>query len=132
MPQNNVESVIQLIEDLKERNENGETILVEGERDRACLRRLGISGKIVCSSQLSLNSLIEILEGENVIILTDWDEHGRERARYLFHHLQATGVKCDFETHKKFSALLRKEIKDVESLERYLIKYANIYKLGRI
>jgi len=131
MLRNNIEEILKLLEDLRERNEGGETIIVEGERDRTSLRRLGIQGKIVCSSQRSISDLIDILRETSVIILTDWDRQGIERGKYLLTHLQASGIRCDFELHRKLSALLKKEIKDVESLERYVIKYANIYKSGR-
>ncbi|MBC7114379.1 MAG: hypothetical protein PWR13_125 [Archaeoglobi archaeon] len=129
--QESLEEVLRLIEDLRERSLEGETIIVEGERDRRSLRRLGIEGKIICSSQLSINSLLELIEEKRIIILTDWDEHGIERGRYLLKHLSSLGFKCDMELHRKFSALLKKEIKDIESLEKYVIKYANIYKSGK-
>ncbi|MBC7110331.1 MAG: hypothetical protein H5T46_04940 [Archaeoglobi archaeon] len=129
--QENFEEVLRLIEDLRERSSEGETIIVEGEKDRMSLRRLGVKGKIICSSQLSVNSILDLIEERKIIILTDWDEYGVERGKYLLRHLTSLGFECDLELHKKLSALLKKEIKDIESLEKYVIKYANIYKSGR-
>ena len=114
--------VQQVIDELANRALNGATILVEGKRDREALDLLGIKGEIIMTSQKPLFNLCEELarSSGDVIILTDWDERGEEVARQVRTFLEADGVRPDTTIRATIIPLVRKEIKDVENLHKYM------------
>ncbi len=73
-----IERIEKTIEELCEENKTT-PILVEGEKDVAALRKLGISGEIIrVNSGSSISTLCDRLSSKytQIIILTDWDEKG--------------------------------------------------------
>ena len=54
-----------------------------------------------------------------IILLTDWDGKGDEMCRTIECHLISVGSKPDKEIRSRLKKLVKKEIKDVESLSRY-------------
>jgi len=112
----------QVIDELANRALNGATILVEGKRDREALDSLGIKGEIILTSQKTLFNLCEELarSGCDVIILSDWDERGDEVARQVETFLEADGIRPDTMIRERIIPLVRKEIKDVENLHKYM------------
>jgi 5S rRNA maturation endonuclease (ribonuclease M5) len=113
-----------LLDDLKSCNKT-KPIVVEGKSDEKALRQLGIKGMIFRLD--SGNTLFGVCENisknhKEVIVLTDWDSKGRELCVSLKNAFTANCVKCDFEYRRKIAYLCRKEIKDVESLFRYMKK----------
>nr|CAH04799.1 conserved hypothetical protein [uncultured archaeon] len=107
---------------------NGSVILVEGRRDREALDALGIRGEIMMTSQKQLFTLCEELarSGGDVIILSDWDDRGEEVAGLVQTYLEADGLRPDLEIRNKVRQLVRKEIKDVENLHRYIARLREI------
>ena len=72
--------------------------LVEGKRDVAALRILGLEGEILVLNRGK--SIVERCEGiarihKQVILLTDWDWKGEELHEKIRRALQSTGVKAD-------------------------------------
>jgi 5S rRNA maturation endonuclease (ribonuclease M5) len=59
-------------------------------------------------------------EFEEIVVLTDWDRAGEELARKMEQYLQGTGARVDFETRERLKRMVRREIKDVESLSRFV------------
>jgi 5S rRNA maturation endonuclease (ribonuclease M5) len=123
-----LEEVEQIVDELKDRALCGAVVLVEGPRDRDALRRLGISGEIVMTSQRQLFPLAESLarSGKDIVVLTDWDERGDEVAKQVSMYLEADGARPDNEIRGSLKSLVRKEIKDVESLHGYVEKLRKI------
>ncbi|CAJ35751.1 conserved hypothetical protein [Methanocella arvoryzae MRE50] len=117
-----------LIDELAHRALNGSVILVEGRRDREALDALGIRGEIMMTSQKQLFTLCEELarSGGDVIILSDWDDRGEEVAGLVQTYLEADGLRPDLEIRNKVRQLVRKEIKDVENLHRYIARLREI------
>lgn len=117
-----LEEVQQVIDELACRALNGSVVLVEGRRDREALDSLGIRGEIIMTSQRQLFNLCEELarSGGDIIILSDWDERGEEVAGLLKTYLEADGVRPDLAIRDTVKSLVRKEIKDVESLYNYV------------
>jgi 5S rRNA maturation endonuclease (ribonuclease M5) len=117
-----LEQILAVVDELASRATRGAIILVEGPRDRVSLEALGVHGRIVLTSQKQLFNLAEKVsgQGEDIIILSDWDERGDEVARNAGLFLKSNGARPDGELRKKLISLSRKEIKDVENLHGYV------------
>jgi len=97
----------------------GSAILVEGERDRRSLRRLGIVGPIeLVHGGGTLSALAARLArgGRKVIVLTDWDSEGGHLAQRVRDFLTADAVGLDLEYRRKLAKALRGEVVHVEGL----------------
>ncbi len=116
------ESLEELIASLVEASEEGAAIIVEGVRDERSLRDLGVGGVIVRASRRPALEVAEeaARDYREVVVLTDWDRAGEELARRVGRHLQPTGVKVDLDTRERLKRMVRREIKDVESLSRFV------------
>jgi 5S rRNA maturation endonuclease (ribonuclease M5) len=54
-----------------------------------------------------------------IILLTDWDSKGDEMCKTIDYHLRSMGSRPDKEIRSRLKKLVKKEIKDVESLSQY-------------
>lgn len=118
------EEIERALEDLAAKNED-RPIVVEGERDVAALRALGIGGRIVALHRgVSVLRLCEDLaaEGREVVILTDWDLRGGKLAKALREGLAANGVKYDDVSRALLAVLTRGSITAVENLDSLVEK----------
>ncbi|MHC1594760.1 MAG: toprim domain-containing protein [Methanotrichaceae archaeon] len=117
-----LEALEGLIEELREASDGGAAIIVEGIKDRRSLRELGIDGTIITAAG---RPALEVAEdaaqnfGE-IIVLTDWDRAGEEEARRMEKHLLCTRAHADLRIRDRLKKMVRREIKDVESLSRYV------------
>jgi 5S rRNA maturation endonuclease (ribonuclease M5) len=118
----NLEALEELISELLEASSRGAAIIVEGQRDGKSLRALGACGPLILASRRPAIELSEeaARDYEELIILTDWDRKGEEMAALMEKHLRADGAKPDVEIRDRLKKLVRKEIKDVESLYAYI------------
>jgi 5S rRNA maturation endonuclease (ribonuclease M5) len=57
---------------------------------------------------------------KEVVVLTDWDRAGEELARRVAEHLIAAGARADLDIRERLKRMVRREIKDVESLSRFV------------
>lgn len=107
---------------LVEASSNGAAVIVEGMRDMRALRALGVSGPIVMASRSPALGLAEdaARKYSEIVVLTDWDQKGDEMARTIAQHLRSAGVRADLDIRGRLKKLVRKEIKDVESLSLYV------------
>lgn len=118
----NIEDIEKAIEELKKENEKI-PIIVEGGKDEKALREIGIYGEII---KLNKGKTIAIFCEEvaklhkEVIILTDWDFKGGELSKMLKKGFKANCVKIEMKFRAKISSLCKKDIKDVQSLEKYI------------
>ena len=119
-----LEALEELISALKEASDRGAVIIVEGMRDEKALRALGIEGPVIMASRRPALDLAEraARRYSEVVILTDWDEKGDEIAYNLKRHLRSAGARFDVDIRGRLRRLVKKEIKDVESLSRYVEK----------
>lgn len=117
-----------ILNELIERSDNGDIILAEGKRDIISLKKLGVNGTIELVTHSPLSDVSERVAGEkkNVIIFTDWDRRGDILADKLFKDLVYLGVSVDVQLRSKLSSLVKKEIKDVESLNTYVTKLRKV------
>jgi 5S rRNA maturation endonuclease (ribonuclease M5) len=102
-------------------------ILVEGERDRRSLRRLGIQGPIALVHQgRSLSRTAQELArgSDRIILLTDWDVEGGHLAQRLRPLLEAGSLAVDLETRRRLARVLRGEVVHVEGLAGWARRHA--------
>jgi 5S rRNA maturation endonuclease (ribonuclease M5) len=117
-----LEKLEELILQLKNQSNEGNVIIVEGQRDRRALRKLGITGPIELGTKKSLLLFCEELARtyRNAIILTDWDRTGNRQAELMEQYLIAANVKVNTDIREKIQNLVQKRIKDVESLHTHI------------
>jgi len=111
--------VFEELEDLSEST----PIIVEGTRDVAALRKLGITKNVhPLNKGKSIFSYCEDLSKRSgsAVILTDWDRRGGQLARMLRDGLKANGVKVNDRIRAKIVILSMKEVKDIESLPTFI------------
>jgi len=97
----------------------GTVVVVEGERDRRSLRRLGLAGAIVAvhAGQTLSGTAQRLTAGSRrVILLTDWDSEGGRLARRLKEFLSAERLDLDLEYRRRLAGALRGELVHVEGL----------------
>jgi dTMP kinase len=117
-PKETLEELSDLLDELRDRPTD-QVILVEGQKDRAAMSVLGIGGEIwQVLGPDPIFSIAEKLaaEGKQAIILTDWDRKGGQWARLLRSALNANAVRYDDNYRLRIVHLVKKDIKDIESL----------------
>lgn len=114
----------ELILELQALADEGAIIVVEGRKDAESLRFLGIKGEIRLASQLPLLELTELLSmsGKKIVLLTDWDKKGGMVARKIIKFLLGYGIMPNTDIRSRIRVLVKKRIKDVESLNNYVNK----------
>ena len=117
-----LESLEEIILELRALAEAGAIIVVEGRRDMESLRSLGINGEIRLASQQPLLEFTEQLSksGKEIVILTDWDRKGGMMARKIIDDLLFYGIMPNTDIRSRIGILVRKRIKDIESLDNYI------------
>ncbi len=118
-----LEELMALIDELA--SQSDVPIIVEGRKDVKALEKLGITGNIIVLNDG--HSMIDTCtrlsdEYDKAIILTDWDRKGGQLARQLMDALEANDMKYDTDIRAGISRLSKKEIKDIESLPRFLAR----------
>ena len=97
----------------------GTLILVEGSKDEASLRNLGIKAPVECIH--SSRSIPEIVKGyEEVVILTDYDRHGGYLARKSEKTARSFGVRPNMEYRRKLRKATLGELSHIEGLDTYV------------
>jgi 5S rRNA maturation endonuclease (ribonuclease M5) len=92
-------------------------ILVEGQNDKKALEELHIKN-ILTVSKTPTYKVVEAINAQEVIILTDLDKEGRKYYAQLRHHLQRKGIKID--TQFREFLLKHTNITQIEGLPHYL------------
>ena len=119
----------ELIASLIQASEDGAAVIVEGRRDLQALRSLGLSGPVIMASRHCALDLAEEMAKKysQVILLTDWDGKGDEMCQTIGRYLRSLGIRPDGLIRSRLKKLVKKEIKDVESLARYTEKMRELY-----
>ncbi|MFO7966769.1 MAG: toprim domain-containing protein [Archaeoglobaceae archaeon] len=107
--------------ELRRRSENGAVIIVEGPKDVASLRSLGIKGDIVTTCNTPDAVLVDEIGKKDVIILTDCDWRGDTMEKNLLNKFSSWGVTPNTEFKRRIFSVL-KEIHEIEDLAKYLEK----------
>jgi 5S rRNA maturation endonuclease (ribonuclease M5) len=94
----NERALIEFIQTLDEKYEHL-LVIVEGKRDVTVLRNLGLDAPIIkTQTRLSRHRLVEKIANEvgkdgQVLILTDFDQKGKEIYRFIEKELELCGIK---------------------------------------
>ena len=113
---------------LEETEPPGTIVVVEGERDREALRRLGVRATIVLvHGGRTLGRLAESLTGagQRVVVLTDWDTEGGHLAQRLREFLGHGDIQLDLEFRRRLARAVRGEIVHVEGLAGWARRLAD-------
>jgi len=116
------EKLQKLIDRLSDESQKGSVIVVEGIRDRDSLRKIGITGRILClqSSRKNAFGFVEELRGVgDVIVLTDFDREGTFLARRLARILNAERMRGNLILWRDLRRLTRSDIRSIEELPKY-------------
>jgi len=122
-----LEQIEELLDELRKYSAEGVPIIVEGLLDKKALRELGVGGDIFQvsgSGRTALNFLEQLPPHQQTVILTDFDRAGDELARFCAEHLRRLGTEPIVDLREKLKALLRKDIKDIQSLAKFIKKHA--------
>jgi len=120
-----IEEIQRLLDNLAAEASRGTSLIVEGKRDVETLKKLKITGDIVSAKTSGKTFLDVIREVEErnvneVILLMDFDNRGREWTKRLTQHLERAKVKPNLVFWKKLSGLVGRDVKDIEGLSAYI------------
>ena len=119
------EKILKILEKLTEESSKGKPVVVEGKKDVAALRALGVTGTILTvktGGKSFLDSVCEIekMGVPEVILFLDFDRRGKEGTKRLKQSLERAKIKPNTKLWCALSALVSKEIQCIESLTAYL------------
>jgi len=108
-----------------EESAKGKPIMVEGKKDVAALRALGVAGTVLTVKTGGKSFLDAICEIEKmgvpeVILFLDFDRRGKEGTKRLKQNLERAKIKNNTKLWRALSALVGKEIQCIESLTAYM------------
>lgn len=113
-----------VLHDLMVDSNSGTPIIVEGKKDKASLRALGIRGPIHCVHVG--DPLFEVAEQlahyNRIILLADFDDQGEKLTKKLASHLESKRCKTDLVHWLKMKKVFSRLTKDVESLNSLVSK----------
>ena len=120
-----LEKILKLLERLTKESTKGTPIIVEGRNDVNALHELGLQGDII-SAKSSGKSFLDVLgevEGRGkreVILLMDFDRHGKEWTNRLARRLEEMRITPNLLFWKGLLGLVGHDVKDIEGLATYL------------
>ena len=129
------------MEFLEDTDDLGTVVVVEGERDRESLQRLGVRAPIaLVHGGRTIGHLAESLNGRHrrVVVMTDWDTEGGHLAQRLKEFLGHGEIRLDLEFRRRLARVVRGEIVHVEGLAGWARRMAEregtsieVFLLGR-
>jgi 5S rRNA maturation endonuclease (ribonuclease M5) len=120
-----IERIIFLLERLRNEASEGALLLVEGQRDAEALRRIGVKSEILAiksrgGNLIDLMDRIEKYGKKEIILLMDFDRHGREMTERLIRNLERMKIKINVSFWRELLSLVERDLKDIEGLATYL------------
>ena len=120
-----LEKILKLLERLTKESTKGTPIIVEGRNDINTLHKLGVEGDIIPAkssgkSFLDVLSEVEKRGKREVIILMDFDRHGKEWTNRLTRRLEEMKIKPNLLFWENLLSLVGHDVKDIEGLATYL------------
>ncbi len=118
-----MEETNRILDQLRTQSEAGVPIIVEGRRDEAALRRLGIAGRVHCLKARgeSRHEFLDRLNGtKEAIVLADFDREGKELETWLYKELSQRGVKSDLKLWIRIRSIARTEVRSVEEIPNFI------------
>ncbi len=103
---------------LAELSQSGVAIAVEGQKDVAALRRLGLAGPILRLGRHGVVALAdELTRYKKLLVLFDFDQRGEELARQLTEQLRGRGTTILEQTRRTLRHALSWRVRVVEGLK---------------
>ncbi len=121
-PEERLEELEKVFLELEDASETS-AVIVEGMKDAAALKLLGVTKNVVTLSKgTSVFTFSEELSRawKSAVVLTDWDRKGGHLARMLKEALVHNGVIVNDMIRAHLAMLSKKEVKDIQSLPRFL------------
>ena len=120
-----LEKILKLLERLTTESAKGTPIIVEGRNDVNALNKLGLEGDIILAkssgkSFLDVLSEVEERRKREVILLMDFDRHGKEWTNRLARRLEEMRINPNLLFWKSLLGLVGRDVKDIEGLATYL------------
>lgn len=121
-PQQRLENLEEVLDELRETNRST-PVLVEGAKDVAALRTLGLTGEIlVVHTGVGLVARVEDLHAQGVrelVLLLDWDRTGGRLQRRLRELLDTHVIRWSDRERQALVRIVGNEARCVESLVRF-------------
>jgi 5S rRNA maturation endonuclease (ribonuclease M5) len=119
-----LERLQKLIQRISYESEGGEIIVVEGQKDRDALRKMGIKGTVLClqSSRKNTVGFVEQLEldvARGVIVLTDFDRQGVFLAKRLARSLNSQKIHANLVLWRELRGLTRSHVRSIEEIPKF-------------
>jgi len=113
-----LEKIERIIKRIATESSSGTVIIVEGKNDKTALRRLGLTGPIVCfkSSGKGLADFLGQVHAKRVMLLTDFDQEGRDLSARMAKELVHLKIRTDDVVRRQLGALVRQDVRTVEEL----------------
>ncbi len=105
--------------DLNHLSDDGWAVLVEGERDKRALRKLGFEGSLVTAASLARKGRSAFGRSRKVVILTDLDREGAVLASKYMKRLSHDGFKTSLRERLRLKVAVRGVFLHVENLSRF-------------
>ena len=107
----------EIIDELENIKNKKYLVIVEGKKDKSSLEYFGLYNILTLKNK-PLFEIIESVNYNDVVILTDLDHEGRKMFSKLNYQLQRSGIKV----HNKIRNLIfRSKIRQIEGLKNYSI-----------
>lgn len=116
-----MDNLDEIREEIKSLKQSRKLIIVEGKKDVASLKELGL--KNIRQLNGPLFETIESIEDKEVVLLTDLDAEGKKLYSNLKRQLDRRGVRID--NHLR-DLLLKAKLSHIEGLAHYIKKNGNI------
>ncbi len=117
-----LERLEKLIQRVSHESEEGGIIVVEGQRDRDSLRKMGVTGTILCLQSSRKNTVgfaEELADDRNVIVLTDFDREGVFLAKRLARTLGSRRIHANLVLWRELRGLTRSDVRSIEELPKF-------------
>ncbi len=120
-PEERLKSINSILDELRERAEDGWVILVEGERDVKTLRELNVDGMIVAIAQMKDSDVVDRYSGcSGVVIMTDWDRRGSIMERNMVRKFSSWGITPETGIRRRLGGLVSRDIQGIEDLKKLI------------
>ncbi len=117
-----LERLEKLIQRVSDESQRGGIIVVEGQKDRDSLRKMGVAGTILClqsSRRNPVGFVEELLQDGNIIVLTDFDREGVSLAKRLARNLSSQRIHANLVLWRELRGLTRSHVRSIEELPKY-------------
>ena len=122
--QDTYERISKTIVDLRQETEQGALVVVEGLRDQASLRNLGVEKGVIqlrrCREILDANP--REFANRKIVVLTDFDREGEFLYRTISKHLSQIGARHDLSYRRRLKRLVNNGVYKVEDIHPYFAK----------